>query len=32
MRQVRGIDILERREGSGRETVVLHGGPGASHD
>ncbi len=32
MRQVRGIEILERREGSGRETVVLHGGPGASHD
>lgn len=29
---MRGIEILERRAGSGRETVVLHGGPGASHD
>ncbi len=31
-RQVRGVEILERRSGSGSETVVLHGGPGASHD
>jgi proline iminopeptidase len=32
IRQVRGVAILERRTGSGPETVVLHGGPGASHD
>jgi proline iminopeptidase len=31
-RRVRGIEMLERREGAGRETVVLHGGPGADHD
>jgi proline iminopeptidase len=32
-RQVRGgINIFERRTGSGPPTVVLHGGPGAHHD
>lgn len=31
-RQVRGVEIFERRAGSGPETVVLHGGPGAHHD
>lgn len=29
---VRGISIFERRVGSGRPTVILHGGPGAHHD
>jgi len=32
IRQVRGVDLFERRVGSGPETVVLHGGPGAHHD
>jgi len=31
-RSVRGIQIFERRVGSGPPTVVLHGGPGAHHD
>lgn len=31
-RAVRGVDIFERRAGSGPATVVLHGGPGAHHD
>lgn len=30
--RVRGVDIYIRRVGSGPATVVLHGGPGASHD
>jgi proline iminopeptidase len=29
---VRGVDLFETRTGSGPEVVVLHGGPGASHD
>ena len=32
MTAVRGVEIFERRAGSGPETVVLHGGPGAHHD
>jgi proline iminopeptidase len=32
VRHVRGVDIFERRAGSGPEVVVLHGGPGAHHD
>lgn len=32
VRQVRGVEIFERRVGSGPEVVVLHGGPGAHHD
>ena len=31
-RQVRGIQLFERRCGSGPPVVVLHGGPGAQHD
>jgi len=31
-RTVRGVALFERRVGSGPETVVLHGGPGAHHD
>lgn len=31
-RHVRGVDLFERRAGSGPEVVVLHGGPGAHHD
>ncbi|MBA3657985.1 MAG: alpha/beta fold hydrolase [Gemmatimonadales bacterium] len=31
-REVRGITIYEERVGSGPPVVVLHGGPGASHD
>jgi proline iminopeptidase len=31
-RQVRGVNIFERRIGSGPPAVVLHGGPGAHHD
>lgn len=31
-RQVRGVSLFERRSGSGPETIVLHGGPGAHHD
>jgi proline iminopeptidase len=31
-RAVRGVDIFERRLGSGPAVVVLHGGPGAHHD
>ncbi len=31
-RAIRGVDIFERRIGSGPPTVVLHGGPGAHHD
>ena len=30
--RVRGVDIYIRRVGTGPATVVLHGGPGASHD
>ncbi|HEV2290925.1 MAG TPA: alpha/beta fold hydrolase, partial [Gemmatimonadales bacterium] len=31
-RHVNGVDIFERRSGSGPAVVALHGGPGASHD
>lgn len=31
-RRVRGVDLFERRVGTGPATVVLHGGPGAHHD
>src|SRR5215208_5805227 len=31
-RHIRGVNIFERRIGSGPPAVVLHGGPGASHD
>jgi proline iminopeptidase len=31
-RGVRGVEIFERRIGSGSPAVVLHGGPGAHHD
>src|SRR6478609_3322628 len=31
-RQVNGVTLFERRTGSGTPTVILHGGPGASHD
>jgi len=31
-RTIRGVPIFERRVGSGSPVVVLHGGPGASHD
>ena len=31
-RHVRGVDIFERRQGSGPPVAVLHGGPGADHD
>lgn len=31
-RAIRGIPIFETRVGSGPPVVVLHGGPGASHD
>jgi proline iminopeptidase len=31
MRPVRGVELYERRAGSGPPTVVLHGGPGADH-
>jgi proline iminopeptidase len=29
---VRGVDLFERRIGSGPPVIVLHGGPGAHHD
>lgn len=32
MPEVRGVEIFERRVGTGPEVVVLHGGPGAHHD
>ncbi|MGE3524478.1 MAG: alpha/beta fold hydrolase [Gemmatimonadales bacterium] len=32
VRHVRGVDLFERRAGSGPPVVVLHGGPGAHHD
>ncbi|HUG27020.1 MAG TPA: alpha/beta hydrolase [Gemmatimonadales bacterium] len=31
-RTVRGVQLFERRVGSGPPVVVLHGGPGAHHD
>jgi proline iminopeptidase len=31
-RTIRGVSIFERRVGEGPPVVVLHGGPGASHD
>ncbi len=31
-RQIRGVELFERRAGSGPPVVVLHGGPGAHHD
>jgi len=31
-RQVRGVNIYERRIGNGPPAIVLHGGPGAHHD
>jgi proline iminopeptidase len=31
-RDVRGVQLFERRAGEGPEVVVLHGGPGAHHD
>lgn len=31
-RSVRGVQLFERRVGSGPPVVVLHGGPGAHHD
>jgi proline iminopeptidase len=31
-RHVNGVEIFERRSGSGPVVVALHGGPGASHD
>lgn len=32
MHAVRGVEIFERRIGSGPPVVVVHGGPGAHHD
>ncbi|HSB55873.1 MAG TPA: alpha/beta fold hydrolase [Gemmatimonadales bacterium] len=32
MPRVNGVDLFERRVGSGSPVVVLHGGPGAHHD
>ena len=32
MREVRSVSLYERRVGSGPPVVMLHGGPGASHD
>lgn len=32
MPAVNGVDLFERRTGSGPPVVVLHGGPGAHHD
>ncbi len=32
MIQVNGVELFERRTGSGSPVVVLHGGPGAHHD
>lgn len=31
IRSVRGVELFERRAGSGPPVVVLHGGPGADH-
>jgi proline iminopeptidase len=31
-REVLGVQIFERRIGSGQPSVILHGGPGAHHD
>jgi proline iminopeptidase len=31
-RSIRGVEIFERRVGTGLPVVVLHGGPGAHHD
>jgi len=31
-RAIRGVQLFERRTGSGPPVVVLHGGPGAHHD
>ena len=30
-RSIRGVQLFERRAGSGPAAVVLHGGPGADH-
>ncbi|MGB7212034.1 MAG: alpha/beta fold hydrolase [Gemmatimonadales bacterium] len=32
VRHVNGVELFERRRGSGPMVVALHGGPGASHD
>ena len=32
VREVRGVQLFERRAGQGPPVVVLHGGPGAHHD
>jgi proline iminopeptidase len=32
LRHIRGVQLFERRTGSGPPVVVLHGGPGAHHD
>lgn len=32
VREVRGVQLFERRAGEGPPIVVLHGGPGAHHD
>lgn len=32
VRQVRGVNLFERRVGHGPPTVILHGGPGAHYD
>ena len=32
MREVRGVSLYEHRVGAGPPVVMLHGGPGASHD
>lgn len=32
MREVRGVQLFERRIGAGPPVAVLHGGPGAHHD
>jgi proline iminopeptidase len=32
IREIRGVNLFERRVGQGPEVTVLHGGPGAHHD